>query len=272
MTNEMNNLFATESNNTTVGNRGLSGTAQLTSVASDIANNILQTMNADIGSYTDAIKASQRDNNAMDELIDRVWDLEQTDVDFLKVLDESTLEGMLKSQQSKRSRCKSKAMTMDNYRALMTGAIAENLIRLATGKEKHSAGGRRVSGSVDYTIEELQMFSEDQEKLKKEIRNIQSKKSIMKSKADFDVSDERYQALLRAEQQLKDMRITGGGSSIIEVDTTKNLLTDLLEDIDIQHIKLAEAKELLEKIKGLTHSYDEAEDGIEDVETEEVTQ
>lgn len=251
MSNAMNNLFATENNATATSTRGLSGTAQLTSIASNIAADILNAMNDNIDEYVEDIKKSQADNNAMDALIERVHPLAETDVEFLKELDEDTIEGMLKSQQSKRSRCKSKAMTMDNYRALMTGAIAENLIRLATGKEKHAGGPRRMAGTVDYTIEQLEQLAEDQERLKKEIRNVQSKKSIMKSKADFDESDERYQALLKAEQQLKDLRVSG--SNIVEVDTTKNALTDLVQGVDIHNMKAAEAKELLEKIAGLAH-------------------
>ena len=265
MSNEMNNLFATANNSTAVGNRGLNGTAQLTSIAGNIAVDILRVMNGDIDNYVDDIKASQADNNAMDNLIERVHPLVDVDVNFLKEIGEDTLEGMLKSQQSKRSRCKSKAMTMDNYKALMTGAIAENLIRLATGKEKHAGGPRRVAGSVDYTIEQLQELSEDQERLKKEIRNIQSKKSIMKSKADFDETDERYQALLKAEQQLKDMRVSG--SSIVEVDTTKNALTDLVSGVDIHNLKAAEAKVLLEQIAALAHNTDTEEtEEAEDIE------
>lgn len=258
MSETMNNLFATVNNATTAGNRGLSGTAQLTSIASNIANEILQVMNADIDNYVDDIKASQSDNNAMDALIEKVHPLATTDVEFLKVLDDETIDGMLKSQQSKRSRCKSKAMTMDNYRALMTGAIAENLIRLATGKEKHSGGPRRTTGSVDYTIEELEKLGADQEALRREIRNVQSKKSIMKSKADFDESDERYQSLLKAEQQLKDLRVSG--SSIVEVDTTKNALTDILQGVDVQHLKAADAKALLEQITALAHNEPQEED------------
>lgn len=259
MSNEMNNLFATENNATVVSGRGLAGTARLTNLANEIAANIINTMNADIDNYVEDIKASQVDNNAMDELIAKVNPLDSVDVEFLKELDEATIDGMLKSQQSKRSRCKNKTMTMDNYRALMVGAISENLIRIATGKEKQH-GGRRVSGSVDYTIEQLEQLGEDQERLRKEIRNVQSKKSIMKSKADFDESDERYQALLRAEQQLKDMRVeTGRG--IVEVDTTKNALTDLLAGKDLSNMKAADSKKLLEEIAALTHV-----DGDKDIE------
>lgn len=267
MSNEMGNLFATVNEATTVGSRGLSGTAQLTTTASNIAGEILQEMNANIEMYADDIKASQVDNNAMDKLIEKVYPLVEVDVDFLKELDDDTIDGMLKSQQSKRSRCKSKAMTMDNYKALMTGAIAENLIRLATGKEKHSGGPRRMAGSVDYTIEQLQELSEDQERLKKEIRNVQSKKSIMKSKADFDESDERYQALLKAEQQLKDMRVTG--SSIVEVDTTKNALNDMLADVDISKLHAADAKELLAQIASLANNNNDESTADE---SEEVTE
>lgn len=258
MSNEMNNLFATENNETTISNRGLTGTAQLTSVASNIAAEIIRIMNDDIEEYADSIKSSQTDNNAMDTLIDKVYALGTVDVDFLKELDEQTIDGMLKSQQSKRSRCKSKTMTMDNYRALMTGAIAENLIRLATGKEKH-AGARRMAGSLEYTIEQLQELSEDQEKLRKEIRNVQSKKSIMKSKADFDENDERYQQLLKVEQQLKDMRV-GTSTEYVEVDTTKNSLTELLADKDLHNMKAADAKELLEQIAALTQQSVETEE------------
>lgn len=254
----INNLFATENEAAAVGTRGLSGTAQLTSIASNIAASILNTMNANIEEFADDIKASQRDNGAMDALIERVHPLANVDVEFLKEIDEDTIEGMLKSQQSKRSRCKSKAMTMDNYRALMTGAIAESLIRLATGKEKHAGGPRRMAGSVDYTIEELERLADDQEALRREIRNVQSKKSIMKSKADFDESDERYQALLKAEQQLKDLRVSG--SNIVEVDATKNALTEILGGADVHNMKAADAKALLERIMGLTHNAgDEAE-------------
>lgn len=267
MSNTMNNLFATVNESNAVGNRGLNGTAQLTSIASNIASEILHAMNENIEAYADDIKSSQADNNAMDALIEKVRPLTEADADFLKSIDEETLEGMLKSQQSKRSRCKSKAMTMDNYRSLMTGAIAENLIRMATGKEKNAGGPRRMSGSVDYTIEQLQALSEDQDKLKKEIRNIQSKKSIMKSKAGFDEMDERYQALLRAESQLKDMRLSG--ASIIKVDECAEALSEMLQGVDIQHIKLHDAKELLERIASLvTFDQSNAEEAEEQVDAE----
>ena len=252
MTNEMNNLFVAENNTQAMSNRGLSGTAQLTAIASNHATLIIRTMNDDIEQYADDIRKSQLDNNAMDALIEKVAPLSalENEASFLLNLSEEVLDGMLKSQQSKRSRCKSKAMTMDNYKALMTGAIAENLIRLVTGKEKHAGGPRRQAGSVDYTIEQLEMLGADQEKLRKEIRNVQSKKSIMRSKADFDENDERYQALLKAEQQLKDMRI-GTTTEIVEVDHTKDALSELLAGQDLQHMGAKDSKALLEQVAAL---------------------
>lgn len=252
MANEMNNLFVTENTTVTVGSRGLAGTAQLTSIASSIAAEIIGTMNADIENYVDDIKASQVDNNAMDALIERVRPLSTDDAEFLADIDEATIDGMLKSQQSKRSRSKSKAMTMDNYRSLMIAAIAERLIRLVTGKEKHATGNRRASGSVEYTIEELEQLSIDQEALRKEIRNVQSKKSIMKSKAGFSEDDERWITLCKVEQQLKDMRVTTRGSQVVEVDTTKEALSELMEGVDLHNMKAADSKALLEKIAALT--------------------
>lgn len=259
MATEINNLFATENNSTTGTTRGLSGTAQLTSIANDLAAHIINVMNDDIEEYSDDIKASQTNNNSMDALIAKVNPLDDVDVDFLKDIDEDVIEGMLKSQQSKRSRCKSKAMTLDNYKALMSAGIAENLIRKVTGKPKTAGGARRAAGAIEYTIEQLEQLSNDQEALRKEIRNVQSKKSIMKSKADFDESCERWQSLLKVEQQLKDMRVTTT-QSVVEVDTTKNAMNELLEGIDLEHIKAADSKELLARIAamvGTTVSEDE---------------
>lgn len=252
MTNNINNLFAVETNVATNNGRGLSGTAQLTNIASEIAATVIKTMNEDIETYADRIKKSQSDNNTMDALINDIYTLENADIDFLKELSEETLENMLKSQQSKRSRCKAKAMTMDNYKALMTGAIAEMLIRLATGKEKSSGGARRHAGTIEYTIEQLQELEADQEKLRKEIRNVQSKKSIMKSKADFDESSDRYQALLRVEQQLKDMRVSVP-TEVVEVDTTKNALNAILDGVDVSALHAKDSKELLASILNLIH-------------------
>lgn len=244
----INELFGTINPEATTNTRSLTGTAQLTHLSANIADAIIRTMEAEIDVYKPRIQESARDSKAMDVLIDELGEINPDDASFLTELDEHTIDGILKSQQSKRSRAKSKQMTLDNYRTLMTAAIAENIVRIVTGREKNANGNRTVGAIVNYTIEQLEALGADQNALRKEIRNIQSKKSIMKSKADFDESDERWMALLKAEQQLKDMRI-GGQPQVVEVDTTKNNLADMIGDVDVSKLKSAEAHELLEKIQ-----------------------
>ena len=250
----MNNLFAESNNTVTTNGRGLAGTAQLTEIASHLTNDVIAQLNENIDEHMELFKASQREHSAMDTLIEEMVDFDTVDYDFIYQLDDKTVDGMLKSQQSKRSRCKSKAMTMDNYKSMMTAAIAEKIIRLATGKTKNAVGVRRGTGTVTFSDEELEALRVDQEQLKKELRNVQSKKSIMKSKADFSEEDERWQALLVAEEQLKSIRVSTRGTKVVEVDTTKEKLEEAFEGIDIENIgsmKAADSKALLAKLAEL---------------------
>lgn len=253
MSEQLNNLFsANENQEASASARSLAGTAQLTSVSSTIANDILKVMNDNFDDYKELVAKSKTEHSAMDQLIAKAYDLSLVDIEFLKQLDEATLDNMLKSQQSKRSRSKSKVMTMDNYRSMMIGAIAENLIRLVTGKSKSAVGNRHAAGAVEYTAEELEVLANDQDKLRKEIRNVQSKKSIMKSKEGFSEADDRWQALLVAEEQLKNLRVDS--VKVVTVDDTKNALTELLGGVDpaaLKSMKNADAKALLEKAMAL---------------------
>lgn len=248
----INEMFnATENNEATANARSLAGTAQLTAVANELVASTIKTIDGDFENYKEAFAASQKDHSAMDALLAKLIDFDTIDVEFIKELDKTVVDGMLKSQQSKRSRAKSKAMTMDNYKSMMAGAIAENLIRTATGKVKSAGGARRMSGSVDFTDEQLEELKEDQERLKKELRNVQSKKSIMKSKADFSEDDERWQALLVAEEQLKSIRVTTGGTKVVKVDETKEKLAEMLSEVDTDHMKAADVKDMLAQVKAL---------------------
>lgn len=238
----INELFHNETKETTNA-RALSGTAELTRISNNAAVNIIRSMEEQIDVYRERIAKSANDSKEMDTLLDefRPWcDIEEDHP--LRHLDDATVEGMLKSQQSKRSRTKSKTMTLDNYCTLMTATIAESLLREMYNKPKSSAFGSRRSSTVDYTPAELEAFAADQESLRREIRNVQSKKSIMKSKADFDESSEQWMALLKAEQMLKDLRVN---ASVVEVDHTKDKLKELLAGKDIEHLKATDSKELL---------------------------
>ena len=238
----INEMFnATENNETTSNARNLAGTAQLTTVANELVAECIKKLNDNLEEYREDFEASKHDHNAMDALLAKLIDYDTVDVEFIKELDEATVDGMLKSQP----------MTMDNYKSMMAGAVAENLIRKATGKVKSAGGARRMSGSVDFTAEQLEELKEDQDRLKKEIRNVQSKKSIMKSKADFSEEDPRWQALLVAEEQLKSIRVSTGRTQVVKVDETKDALAETLADVDIEHLKAADSKELLAKIKAM---------------------
>lgn len=250
MTNNINEMFNTvENNETTTNARSLAGTAQLTSVANTLVADCMAKLSEQLDDYKELFMESQKDHNAMDKLLALLIDFDSIDVEFISSLDEQTVDGMLKSQQSKRSRAKNKLMTMDNYKNMMAGAIAENLIRKATGKVKMATGIRRVSGSLDFTEEELEQLKEDQERLKKEIRNIQSKKSIMKSKEDFTEEDERWKRLLEVEEQLKSLRVSTRATRVVKVDETKEKLASAFADVDLEHIKAADSKALLAQIK-----------------------
>lgn len=247
----INELFGTNIE-TTPNARTLSGTAALTQVASAGAAHAIRRMEADIENYRDRIALSATDSAELDKLIDELKPLVDIESDDpLRFLDEDTVESMLKSQQSKRSRAKGKAMTLDNYKTMMTAAIAEDILRELYNKPKQ-AGGTKRRGSVEFTTEQLDALSADQVQLRKEIRNIQSKKSIMKSKADFDESSEAWQQLLKVESMLKDLRVGGRGSTVVEVDTTKDALAGVLDGVDIEHLKAADAKELLARISELS--------------------
>lgn len=244
----INELFGTNNTSFTVNARSLPGTAELTNVATAAAHSMLKQMESDIEAYTPRIQKSATDARELDAIIDEFkpyCDIAEDSI--LRQLDEITVDGMLKSQQSKRSRAKSKTMTLDNYVTMLTAAIAEDILREIYNKPKSASGFQRAAGTVDYTGAQLEALAADQEALRREIRNIQSKKSIMKSKADFTESDERWLALLKAEQQLKDLRV-GGTAHVIEVDKTKDALSELLAGKDISKMKSAEAHELLERI------------------------
>lgn len=230
------------------GVRGLPGTAELTSVASNAANEILRKLNENTEAYQEKLAASKVDHNAMDSLVRELYDLDAVDVSFLQRLSEDDHNAMLKSQQSKRSRCKSKVMTLDNYHAMLTGAVAELLLRKVMGKEKSAMGYRRAAGAIEYSSEELEAFRNDQEALRREIRNVQSKKSIAKSKANFDENSERWQQLLEAERLLKSLRVSNVRT--VEVDRTKELLLAELGEQNLSELKPSDAKKLLQKVLG----------------------
>lgn len=250
MTN-LKELFANNNNTSQeVTNRGnqLNSTAELTRISADIAREILKRAEADAEKYQQQILDSQKSHDVMDQLINEIYDLTTVDIEFLKAESEEVLDRMIKSQQSKRSRAKSKEMTLENYLTMLTGAVAENLLRIAANKPKSAGGGGARRSSVRYSEEELEAFKNDPEALRKALRNVQSKKSIYKSKADFDPKSERWQELLEVEAQLKAIRDGQTAEAEKAIEKT-NQLEEMLATVDPKDLKAADAKELLENIK-----------------------
>lgn len=250
MTN-LKELFANNNNTSQeVTNRGnqLSSTAELTRISADIAREILKRAEADAEKYQQQILDSQKSHDVMDRLVNELYDLSTVDIEFLKAESEDVLDRMIKSQQSKRSRAKSKEMTLENYLTMLTGAVAENLLRIAANKPKSAGGGGARRRTVTYSEEELEAFKNDPEALRKALRNVQSKKSIYKSKADFDPESERWQELLKAEEQLKAIRDGLNVEAEKAIEKT-NQLEEMLATVDPKDLKAADAKELLESIK-----------------------
>ena len=230
------------------GGNQLGSTANLTRISTDIAREILKRAEADAEKYQAKIVESQQSHDVMDQLINDTYDLTSVDIEFLKAESEEVLDRMIKSQQSKRSRAKSKEMTLDNYITMLTGAVAENLLRIAANKPKSAGGGGARRGTVTYSEEELEAFKNDPEALKRAIRNVQSKKSIDKSKADWDPESERWQELLKTEEQLKAIRDGQTVEAEKAIETT-NQLEEMLATIDPKDLKATDAKDMLESIK-----------------------
>ena len=245
-------LFTQQEVATSAAGRGLQKTAELTNSANQIAMNIMKTLMSD-EKYRQQILDSQKTNDVMDQIINELHTF-TTEHEFLNDVQVEELERMLKSQQSKRSRAKSKVMTMENYVSMLTAAIAERMIRSAGNFEKTSNVGVRRT-TVSFSEEELLALAADTEKLAKAIRNVQSKKCILKGKADFDAESDEYKRILEAEEQLKALR--GGTVVKAEIpqemvekaekaDTVKNILTEVE---DIEKMTARDSKALLAKIK-----------------------
>lgn len=243
MTN-LNNLFTADAKETK-GKRALSGTAEMTANAEAVVNSVLEALSNSYDDHAELFEQSKVDANAMDMLISEFTNkFEDVDVSFLEKYDDDELKSMLKSQQSKRSRSKSKDMTMDNYKSMMNAAVCELMIRAFTGKAKTRVAGR---GSNMYTTEFLNSMAEDQHELRRELRNVQSKMCIFRKKHPEDFLDfEEYKELERVEATLKEMRTPIEGHRVKMSDVTAAL------DVDINELELEDAKQLIAELQKLT--------------------
>jgi len=244
-------LFSNIATTRVGGQNQLSRTAQLTAHATKLTDQVLQVVRSDPAEWQNKVRASQKSHDAMDDLINEIIVIADEDVSYLDGVGANELEKMLRSQQSKRSRAKSKEMTLDNYRTMMIGAVAENLLRRAMNKPK-SAGGYTDYGDATLSDAELEELAKDPERVKKAIRNVQSKKSIMRAKAGFSEDDPKYLQLLAVEAQLKELRDRGNAALIekarkaLEAQETAE---QLLSTVNTEELSGEEAKSLLDSIK-----------------------
>lgn len=226
----------------------LEKTAELTTRAGLIVADIMKVLSASPELYQKDVEASKTSHDSMDKLIASIHDFSTDNLDFLNEVSETDFEKMLRSQQSKRSRAKAKTMTMENYTSMMIGAVAEQLLRIASGKPKGTVGNYNTDMTM-LSEEDIEKLKSNPEALKKAIRNVQSKKSIFKSKASFSEDSDKWRQLLEEEATLKALRDTMPTSRL--VDTVRNDLIEALGGVDITTLKASEAKDLLTKITGI---------------------
>ncbi|MNU34884.1 hypothetical protein D3C71_234700 [compost metagenome] len=229
-------------------------TADLTVLATSLATDILADLDKaeNTEKYQPLFDKSIKDNDSLDLLIETISPLATVDVEFLVAVGEEELDKMLRSQQSKRSRSKNKDdFKLEDYKTMLVAAIAEGLIRKAMGKPK-GAGGATFDGS-DFTEKQIEEFKADEEKLAKAIRNVQSKKSIAKSKRDHDEEGELWQHLLRQEAFLKNLRDNNKPVVTPEIELALNAKEEaekLLASVeDPDNMSIDDAKALFEKLK-----------------------
>ena len=246
----MTNLF-TNGATTNSNSRALNGTSELNTLAATYVNEFMTALNDVNEDYTDVVELSKTDNSELDKLVLELTNV--SDVDTASLVDavgndEHLPNKLLASVQSKRSRLKGKDMTIDNYKSLVQAAISEYILRDAFHMRKNS--NRGGAGSVvTYSDEEIQALAADQEALKKAIRNIQSRKCIMKGKVGFDENSEQWLALLEAEEKLKAQRVST--RVVRQADTTKQDVQNVLDGVDLSTLKKDELKSLLEQITGI---------------------
>ncbi len=97
------NLFSTGNQQVTTASAGtLAGTQQLTSLSYAITEAILAAIaQSEDATAAEQLQISMNDSLVLDKLINNWATLTTVDVEFLKAIDDETLDNMLKSQQSK---------------------------------------------------------------------------------------------------------------------------------------------------------------------------
>lgn len=241
MTN-LNNKF-TNATTDSKKHGALNGTATLTAQASVVVTDIFDKLDANFEAYADLFEDSKLKHSSMDELINKLTNnLDDYDISFVDAFDDADITQMLKSQASKRSRLKGKEMTMDNYANMLNAAVSEDMLRKAIGKAK-AAGRHGVSHG--YSDEYVEALLEDQNEIRRELRNIQSKQCSLRKKHPDDYAElDEYKKLEEVAETLKASRVASNAPRVSKLNNIKEAL-----NVDAENLDLAEALELLNTIK-----------------------
>lgn len=254
----MLNVFKnSEVTNTTTGVKQLDITPALTTAANGNADKLMQfIINADNGD--DLVKTTFEDAAVLDKLI--IEQAAAPEQEFLKEADKTEISNALKSQQSKRSRAKNGDLTMQNYKKLLVGAIAEHMIRNSCELPKSARGNSGVRSTTTWELTEEQaiVYKADQLALGKAIRNVQSKKTAIKKADDFDEKSEHWLKVLAYEESLKALR-TNQPSEINPELITKAKQADEISGAlsaigDISKMKKAELEEAIKNLQDMALS------------------
>jgi hypothetical protein len=237
-----------EQSNTNKATGGSDLTVRLTMQCTDLANELYTKITTNEEWTTEYIIPILQDHDKLDRFIAEQAPFDETEFEWLVETDSGLVDRMIKSQQSKRSRSKGKQMTQQTVHAILVGAYAENVLRKVCNKPKNQLAAS-IGSVVEYTPEQLAELQADQDNLRRHIRNLQSRASIMKSKIGFDENDPKYVSLLDWQERLKELRV-----GAIAAPRANPAVVEMLKDKDFNNMKPTEAKELLAQIYALSQS------------------
>lgn len=167
------------------------------------------------------LQAGMNNNDTLDMLLEELQPIGKiaSSAQWAEVAEATTDEDrvkLLKSQQSKRCRqlkIFKERQSLPTLKQVVSAAYAEMILREMMGKAKVSRSESvRLGGNV-LTDAMREQFTNDQEALKKAIRNVQSKKTGLK-KQGLEGS-EQWDELVAFENDLKSIRV--GGSRVSTV-------------------------------------------------------
>lgn len=237
----MENTLFTNPGQETTGLRRLDCTAALVQYSDEKARNLLNTVNGN-KEFEDLLKQSFSDSSAQDKLIADV--LGSLSTESVSEADEPQLKKLLASQQSKRSRAKGKDMTVANYLAMMSAAIAETIIRTTLGQPRGTAG-QTGTALVVLTDEELQAYSKDLDLTNRKIRSLQSWCSTHKH---LGVDGPEYAIVRGNIAALQALRPASTSIKVVKEDPRITEIRSKLSNVDISKLKAAEKDALVESI------------------------